>query len=335
MKLQAAILFAATNAQRDGRVRDKEVSVEDSSFSDYFNSEYDFGADSYSGFDTASYEAFGDDSFGDLSFGDYDASYDASAVAADEGRPVEEVAVDDGKSTFEQGVAAAVADSSADAVFSERCFNGIGNDAAAWLNAGAWERCPGETQACEIKVVRRGGAITQIQSKCANQFSCVNNMKQNFNPGKKLAVASTWHQTFGQQSCRPLVLATYTAADIGPRLSNSDSTCFFCLEPCSDGTVSGFNNGGVATVASAADMKTAQCVGKANSFTNTEPISGSALNILGTEAQLNVAPAGLTIDAAANNFYSVVDVTMTVTIDTHTYTDKRTVSYIQKDQKSF
>lgn len=343
MKLTAAILIAATNAQRnDGRVRDKEISTEDSAFTDYFNSEYDFGTDSYSGFDTSNYDAFGDaGAFGDLSFGDYDNYGDSAAAPADEGRPIDVVADDDydGKSTFEDGVNDAVADSSADAVFSERCFNGIGVDKSAWLTAGSWERCPGETQACEIKVVRRNGDITQIQSKCANQFSCVNNMKQNFNPGK-LGPGSTWHQLFGQQACRPLTLSTYTAAQIGPRYKNSDSTCFFCLEPCRDGTVTGYNAAGVGSVADAATMKLANCVGRAPTVNidNTEPIGAgpsSALDILGTEAALNVAPDGVTLSATSGNFYSTTTVTMTVTIDNHAYEDVRVVSYIQKDQKNF
>jgi len=333
MKLQAAILFAATNAQRDGgRVRDKEVSLDDSAFNDYFGtSNYDFGYDSGAGFDAGSYEAFGadDGAFGDLSFGDYDSSYEA-ADAADEGRPVEEV--DDVKSTFEQGVANNVAPSSLDTVFSERCFNGVANDRAAWLTAGAWERCPGETQACEIKVVRRDGAITQIHSKCADQFSCVNNMKQNFNPNK--TSPGDWFRTFGQQQCRPLVLGGYTAANVGPR-QRQDSTCFFCVEPCNDDTVTGFS-GATPSVADATAMQTAQCIGKTtNGVENTSPIASVSMDILGTETQLNVNPAGETLDGIAKNFYSTTTVTMTFAEDGRNYADVRTVSYIQKDQKSF
>lgn len=335
MKLQAAILFAATNAQRDGgRVRDKEVSLDDSAFNDYFGtSNYDFGYDSGAGFDAGSYEAFGadDGAFGDLSFGDYDSSYEA-ADAADEGRPVEEV--DDVKSTFEQGVAANVAPSSLDTVFSERCFNGVGIDRAAWLTAGAWERCPGETQACEIKVVRRDGGITQIQSKCANQFSCVNNMRQNFNPQQ--TSPGDWFRTFGQQACRPLVLSGYTAVHVGPRQRQVDSTCFFCVEPCNDDTVTGFS-GATPSVADATAMQTAQCVGKTtNNVDNTKPIASVDMDILGTEAQLNVKPAGITaLNGIGNNFYSTAQVTMTFTEDSRTYADVRTVSLIQRDQKNF
>jgi len=337
MKLTAAILFAATNAQRDGRVRDKEVASSENSFSDYFSSAYDFGADAFGGYDSNNYDAFGDDSaFGDLNFGDYD-TYSNDDGDADQGRPVDTVDASsddyDGKSTFEDGVQDSVADSSADAVFSERCFNGVGTDKSSWMNAGAWERCPGETQACEIKVVRRDGAITQIQSKCANQFSCVANMQQNFKP--RQAGSAPVYESFAQQACRPLALSGYVAADVGPRLKKSDSTCFFCLEPCSADSVTGYASGGAQTVASAAAMKTAQCVGKSNGFTNSSPISGSALDILGTEAALSVAPAGETLDALTKNFYSTVEVTMSVTINGHTYDDKRFVSYIQKDQGSF
>ena len=78
MKLQAAILFAVTNAQRDGgRVRDKEVNSADVSdaFADYFGDANNAFGD-YAAVDAAAYDAFGDsyEAFGDLSFGDYDAS---------------------------------------------------------------------------------------------------------------------------------------------------------------------------------------------------------------------------------------------------------------------
>ena len=79
MKLQAAILFAVTNAQRDGgRVRDKEVNSADVSdaFADYFGDANNAFGD-YNAGDSAAYDAFGDsyEAFGDLSFGDYAADY--------------------------------------------------------------------------------------------------------------------------------------------------------------------------------------------------------------------------------------------------------------------
>ena len=78
MKLQAAILFAVSNAQRDGgRVRDKDVSSDVSdAFADYFGEANNAFGD-YNAGDAAAYDSFGDsyEAFGDLSFGDYAADY--------------------------------------------------------------------------------------------------------------------------------------------------------------------------------------------------------------------------------------------------------------------
>jgi hypothetical protein len=345
MKLTAAILIAATNAQEStvspaqggGRVRDKEPTATDNdAFADYFATDafnydaFNYGASEGDAFDTSSYEAFGDLNFG----GDDYATTDYN-VDADAGRPVE--SVDEGKSTFEDGIAAAVASSSLDAVFSERCYNGVGTSKATWLTNGTWQRCGGETEACEVKVVRRAGVISQIQSKCANQFSCVNNMRQNFNPAKTVTDGTnTWHTLYNQQACRPLVLSSLTADSIGPRLEKADSTCFFCLEPCRSGSVTNFDGLG-ATVADADLMRAENCIGKSHSgIENTRPIAGIDMDIMETEALLNVKPAGTDpLDATSNNYYSTVDQTMTTTIDNKVYTDVRVISKIQKEQKTF
>ena len=83
-------------------------------------------------------------------------------------------------------------------------------------------------------------------------------------------------------------------------------------------------------------MQTAQCVGKTTTgVENTQPIASVSMDILGTETQLNVNPAGETLDGTSKNFYSTVEVTMTFAEDSRNYADKRIVSYIQKDQKNF
>lgn len=336
MKLTAAILFAATNAQRDGgRVRDKEVSTDDSAFADYFGSNFDYNGAYDTGFDASSYESFGDDSaFGDLNFGSYDDSYSADADAdADEGRPIE--VVDDAeKSTFEDGDAAAVALESIDTVFSERCYNSVGTDKTSWLAGGSWQRCNGETEACEVKVVRRGGAITQIHSKCANQFSCISNMQQNFNP-RKINTGTTWYTLYAHQACRPLQMPGFSA--IGPRLQKTDSTCFFCVEPCRSAAVTNFDGLG-ATVANADAVRDANCIGKSHTtgHGNSRPIaSRDDVDLMAGEDKLSADPAGTTADATSVNFYSTIAQVMQVTMDGHIYKDNRVISYIQKEQKTF
>merc|ERR1711988_46943 len=86
----------------------------------------------------------------------------------------------------------------------------------------------GSGSACEVKVGRRisDNAIVQVTSSCANEESCVANMKQNFNPG---TVANNIYSQYVQQACKP-----FGATVIGNRFksNNERSTCFFCTEPC-------------------------------------------------------------------------------------------------------
>ena len=57
-----------------------------------------------------------------------------------------------------------------------------GGIVADWFTNGVWDICDGENDTCEIKVIRSNDIITQVHSKCANRHSCVDNMRQNFNP---------------------------------------------------------------------------------------------------------------------------------------------------------
>jgi len=118
-----------------------------------------------------------------------------------------------------------------------------------WFTNGVWDICDGENDTCEIKVVRRNEVIQQIHSKCANRHSCVDNMRQNFNPqidDSTQAIYSSWVH----QACRPAFANNWNA-----RQQQRDSVCFFCVEPCRDSTV--WN---AATTANA--MKEAECVGR-------------------------------------------------------------------------
>jgi len=348
MKLQAAILFAVTNAQRDGgRVRDKEVNSADVSdaFADYFGDANNAFGD-YAAVDAAAYDAFGDsyEAFGDLSFGDYDASDYASDVASDDaGRPAgeqvsDDVSDDDGKTTFQVNDSVNV--NQRPTSFNAKCFNGVATGdttaatTAAWFGAGSWQQCEGEMESCEIKVVRRAGVITQIQSKCANGHSCTDNALNNFNPKRDekngAGTTASWYSQYRHQQCRPLILDAWVKADIGSREQKSDSTCFFCIEPCGVAGIEGLTK-------TAAQLKADQCVGRAGAD-NSQPINtGSTLDIfdessLGTSVVTTQAGA-LTLDAFDANFYGTVSVGLVRNApDGTTMTENRVISRIQQQQ---
>merc|ERR1719281_257970 len=97
-----------------------------------------------------------------------------------------------------------------------------------------------------VEVHVKSRSLVQITSQCANEVSCVANMKQNFNPGTtSSAGANTIYSKYVQQACKP-----FGASVIGKRFkSNSErSTCFFCTEPCT-------------TAEAASYASTANCVG--------------------------------------------------------------------------
>jgi len=349
MKLQAAILFAVSNAQRDGRVRDKEVNSADvdDAFASYFDdSNYNDANNAF-----GNYDSFGADSsydaFGDLSFGDYDlnAAY-GSDVADDAGRPVESADVDDadydGKTTFEVGTGSSRPDSVDDTTsgLTAKCFNSVGTSEATWFSnaAGAWERCNGEIEACEIKVVRRKGTITQIQSKCANAHSCVDNMLNNFNPQyTQTSVGSaSWYSMYKHMQCRPLFLDQWTDTQIGAREQQNDSTCFFCLEPCTLADPAG--------AVSAADLKAGRCVGKSSAATNSQPFSANdgsgnpktvslfAEQALG-QTPVTVGGSDVTLNAFNDNYYGTIEIALTrVAPNGETITENRRISRIQQEQ---
>jgi len=146
-----------------------------------------------------------------------------------------------------------------------------------WFTNGVWDICDGENDTCEIKVVRRKDVIQQIHSKCANRHSCVDNMRQNFNPegASPGGYAGNIYHTWTHQACRPRWLSNYPdGARWNARQMTRDSVCFFCVEPCR--TQSIWQNNG----ASASDMQAAECVGRSGeNVWNAAPIPGSTFKL--------------------------------------------------------
>jgi len=331
MKLAAAILFAVTNAQRDGgRQREKETpSSSDDAFAAYFGAGFDYGSDyGNAAFDGA---AFGDsaddgfDAFGDLNFGSYDYgtdSVDAAAVeesvAADEAdaanRPSNDDQ-DDGK-TILPGLTTNANDRTSSG-FDAYCWEASSNTLAGWATTtnGQWKQCIGSGSACEVKVVRKSSddTIAQVVSKCANEVSCVANMKQNFNPG---LVANSKYSWYVQQQCKP-----FGNAVLGPRFksNNEKSTCVFCVEPCTNAEVTAPFDG------------SQNCVGpSANGVADGTPANANdgAVNIdIFDPSTLNTIPGAAT-PFTTDNYYT----TVTGTITNNGVTEPITVSRIQAVQ---
>merc|ERR1711990_1020627 len=146
-----------------------------------------------------------------------------------------------------------------------------------WFTNGVWDVCEGENDTCEIKVVRRKDVIQQIHSKCANRHSCVDNMRQNFNPegASPGGYMGNIYHTWTHQACRPRWLSNYPAGqNWNARQMTRDSVCFFCVEPCRNENI--WDN----TEASASAMQEAECVGRsAEHVWNAAPIPGSTFKL--------------------------------------------------------
>merc|ERR1712046_235123 len=180
-----------------------------------------------------------------------------------------------------------------------------------WFTNGVWDICEGENDTCEIKVVRRNERITQIHSKCANRHSCVDNMRQNFNPeSNDPAVNNYIFSSWVHQACRPDWFARTGANANVPRWNARqmarDSVCFFCVEPCRDTTVWGND----VTVQTAQQMRDAECVGRAGPVGtangvgttpvwNASPIKGNSMKLFNECSDSNEGGA-----AAAALFYT-------------------------------
>ena len=168
---------------------------------------------------------------------------------------------------------------------------------ADWFNNGVWDICEGENDTCEIKVVRRNEVIQQIHSKCANRHSCVDNMRQNFNPEAATPAANGMiFSSWVHQGCRPRWSEDYGENQWNARQQARDSVCFFCVEPCRDALVWG----GDASIDTAYKMRQAECVGRAGdsgNVWNAAPIPGSSMKLFEDCSDVNEEDADDAADA--------------------------------------
>merc|ERR1712159_635057 len=103
-------------------------------------------------------------------------------------------------------------------------------------------------------------------------------------------------------------LAGINHTNIGDRFMVSDSTCFFCVEPCTDADVVANSAGDVAA------LEDARCVGQSGGFLNSLPDKAGAETLdifdeagLDQATIINAAGSGTDArDLKTNNYYSTV-----------------------------
>jgi len=138
-----------------------------------------------------------------------------------------------------------------------------------WYNNGGWHHCSGENEVCQIKVTRRQNEIFSIVSKCANNKSCVDNMKNNYSPHWDPTNGQAYAKSWARQACRPTFgepnLANYNGASSARARGGNPSECFYCVEPCRAQAAVGVTawTGAIGNEADEkAAMATEQCIGK-------------------------------------------------------------------------
>jgi len=236
---------------------------------------YDFSGadDSFASYDGADNSATLDDTVADIVADVVDAA----------GRPDGDESEDGKSSAFIQN--SVVIESIDYSEYASFCFTGTGEadlvlatgkpDATMakqqWYNNGFWNPCSGENEVCQIKVTRRRNEIFSIVSKCANNKSCVDNMKANYAPHRNPSTGQVYAGSWARQICRPTFgesnLAAYNGADSARARGGNPSECFYCVEPCRARAATGYNGAAWQDVGINAGnehtaMATEQCIGK-------------------------------------------------------------------------
>lgn len=215
----------------------------------------------------------------------------------------------------------------------------------AWFTDGDWHHCAGENEVCQIKVTRRRNEIFSIVSKCANNKSCVDNMKTNYAPHWDPSGSQVYAASWARQACRPTfgdgTLANFNGAASARARGGNPSECFYCVEPCRsraavldevewDGT-SGVSDGPTEAAAMASEY----CIGRGSEYDGDNSIAFQTFDIFNEASWDGIVPAQSTWDVAnrIDGALLTSDLTLTRT-DIHgepeTYTT--TVSNIQMEQ---
>jgi hypothetical protein len=214
-----------------------------------------------------------------------------------------------------------------------------------WFANGNWHHCSGENEVCQIKVTRRRNEIFSIVSKCANNKSCVDNMKTNYAPHWDPSGSQVYAASWARQACRPTFgessLANFNGAASARARGGNPSECFYCVEPCRSraAAVDGVDWDASSSVTDPASEKTAManeyCIGKGSVEGGENSIAFQTFDIFNEASWAGIAPTQGTWDVLnrIDGALLVSDLTLTRT-DIHgedeTYTT--TVSNIQMEQ---
>merc|ERR1712167_128261 len=214
-----------------------------------------------------------------------------------------------------------------------------------WYNNGFWNPCSGENEVCQIKVTRRRNEIFSIVSKCANNKSCVDNMKTNYAPHWDPSGSQVYAASWARQACRPTFgessLANFYGAASARARGGNPSECFYCVEPCRsraaviDGEAWDALTGVTDGPTEAAAMADEYCIGRGSVHDGENSIAFQDFDIFDEASWAAIDPAQDTWDPAVRIDGALLtsDLTLTRT-DIHgepeTYTT--TVSNIQMEQ---
>ena len=187
--------------------------------------------------------------------------------------------------------------------------SGLPNGAAAvtaWFADGSWSNCAGENEVCQIKVTRRRNQIFSIVSKCANNKSCVDNLKNNYAPHWEPSNGQVFAKSWARQACRPTFangdLANYNGASSARARGANPSECFYCVEPCrARAAVTGVVDWDVSTgVDSGETEKTAManeyCIGRGDKFSGDNSVAFQTFDIFDEDTWFGIEPTEETWD---------------------------------------
>jgi len=181
-----------------------------------------------------------------------------------------------------------------------------GDAAAAWFTNGFWRNCAGENEVCQIKVTRRRNQIFSIVSKCANNYSCVDNMKNNYAPNWAPSDGQVYAKSWARQACRPTFgngdLADYNGASSARARGANPSECFYCVEPCRSRAAAvggvGWDPSSSVTdpTSEATAMKNEYCIGRGSEEGGDNSFAFTDFDIFDEASWAGIVPAQATWD---------------------------------------